>query len=109
MVRRINYHFEIKELENITSNIVSFFDCLGNFDNYICLVCVENTSWQTTTGYRCADYAKNKWCENGGKGSAWKTHWNWKTDSFGLDARSVCCICGGNGKSGKSYYNLKIL
>ena len=87
--------------------IVSFSDCLDNFDNSICLVCVENTSWKTTTGYRCADYAKNKWCENGGKGSAWNENWPWDTDSFGLDARSVCCICGRNTKSGKSLCNLK--
>ena len=69
---------------------------------------MENTSWKTPKyGLTCADYAKNKWCENGGKGSAWNENWPWDTDSFGLDARSVCCICGRNTKSGKSLCNLK--
>ena len=77
--------------------------------NFICLVCVENTSWETTNGFTCADYATNKWCENGGKGSAWQENWNWATDSNGLDARSVCCICGANTESGKSFGYLKIL
>ena len=60
-------------------------------------------------GYTCADYAKNKWCENGGKGSAWQENWLWITGSNGLDARSACCICGGNEKSGISLDNFKIL
>ena len=77
--------------------------------NILYLDCVENTSWKTTTGFGCADYAKNKWCENGGLGSAWQRSWNWDTDSDGLDARSVCCICGRNKTPGKSFCNLKIL
>ena len=71
--------------------------------------CEENTSWKTTNGYGCIDYAINKWCENGGVGSAWQESWKWATDSNGLDARSVCCTCGGSEKSGKAFDNLKIL
>ena len=70
---------------------------------------MENTSWKDTNGYGCAEYAINKWCENGGKGSAWEHNWKWETDANGLDARSVCCICGRNKKSGTSLSNLQIL
>ena len=70
---------------------------------------MENTNWKTTNGYSCADYVTNKWCENGGIGSAWRENWNWATDSNGFDARTVCCICGGNEKLGKPVGNLIIL
>ena len=72
---------------------------------FICLGCIENTNWQTTTGYKCADYAINKWCENGEIGSAWDPNWGWSTDANGLDAQSACCICGRN-KGEK--YNLRV-
>ena len=61
--------------------------------------CSENTEWETVTGnFKCSDYAANRWCENGGIGSAWNPSWNWLTGSNGLDARSACCICGGGGR-----------
>ena len=60
--------------------------------------CSENTEWETVTGgYKCSDYAANRWCENGGIGTEWTPTWNWLTGPNGLDARSVCCVCGGSG------------
>ena len=59
-------------------------------------MCGEDTHWKTKSGYKCADYAKNRWCENGTKGSAWQDSWKWAQDSSGLDARSVCCNCENN-------------
>ena len=55
----------------------------------------------------CADYAANKWCENGGIGSGWGHNWSWMIGSNGLDARSVCCVCGGVGI--RKYYNINSL
>ena len=63
--------------------------------------CVENTNWETTDGsFRCSDYAANKWCENGEVGSGWDHSWSWITGINGQDARSVCCVCGGDGTQG---------
>ena len=75
-------------------------------DDSLCLKfpveCYENSDWATVVGnYKCSDYASNRWCENGGIGSAWNPDWNWLTGPNDLDARSVCCVCGGSGSPSK--------
>ena len=71
---------------------------------------MENTSWKSKHGTTCAGYAKAKWCENGGIGSAWQENWSyWATGTNGLNALQACCVCGGNKESDKSHGNLKIL
>jgi len=65
--------------------------------------CSENLTWETKKevnwkrGWKCNDYISNQWCENGGIGSAWNSDWSWMQDADGLDARDVCCACGGKG------------
>ena len=62
--------------------------------------CVENTSWRSLLGWKCKDYERHKWCENGGVGNKWWSGWKWSVDIDGLSARDVCCVCGGSGESG---------
>ena len=54
----------------------------------------ENTHWQADSGLTCFEFAENKWCKNGGVGSAWNDSWTWDKDSEGLDARDACLVCG---------------
>ena len=64
------------------------------------LDCIENTSWEDYSRKTCADYAKNKMCENGRIGSSVPQDFYWPSGSNLLDARSACCVCGGNRISG---------
>jgi len=67
--------------------------------------CSENWTWESEKeanwkrGWICNDYSSimNQWCENGGIGSGWNSDWSWTQDANGLDARDVCCACGGKG------------
>ena len=60
------------------------------------LGCIEDINWSTIVGdYKCLDYVSNKWCENGGVGSAWVSTWTWQIGENGEDARAMCCDCGG--------------
>ena len=66
---------------------------------FIVLGCIEQSSWYTVVGnYKCVDYLRNKWCENGGVGSAWNPTWQWNLGNNGEDARTMCCECGGGQK-----------
>ena len=52
-------------------------------------------------GWKCSDYATNKWCENGGVGNSLIPAWSWNPDVNGKDARDICCACGGKGVLGE--------
>ena len=60
-------------------------------------ILLENIHWQADSGLTCFEFAENKWCENGGVGSAWNDSWTWEKDSEGLDARKACLTCGAKG------------
>ena len=70
------------------------------------LDCIENTKWMDELLSTCADYEKWKYCENGGIGSSVPQGFYWPSGvndiGWTLDARSACCVCGGNRISGKA-------
>ena len=66
---------------------------------FIVLGCIEESNWYTVVGnYKCLDYSRNKWCEDGEVGSAWNPTWQWNLGNNGEDARTMCCECGGGQK-----------
>ena len=75
------------------------------WEKYVAGECIENASWRTlwnNAGWSCADYAANKWCENGGVGSAWDSSWEMSEGPDARTAKQVCCVCGGDGLPGNT-------
>ena len=87
----LSKRFEIRNSRYFTNiDIIIFFKFIKpSFEIFL-----ENTHWQADNELTCYEFAKNKWCENGGVGSAWNHSWTWDKNSEGLDARDACLICG---------------
>ena len=67
--------------------------------------CVDHPpEWQDSDGDSCHEYARNRYCEDGGHGSNWVDGDTFAAyaDAFGVSAEHACCNCGGGDRLGQT-------